>query len=465
MDILYSADQCGAGKTTWALDRLASVPGRYVLVVDRQLMAETRLQEIQDRADSFGTTPHVEIVTSEGAKIVGGVGTRIPDAGLRLSSKPHVVVIITHAGLTKVKRWEAFKLWDAIIIDEAPSLLDREEYAACPFEAGGLSKFYNLAATGEQGVSRIIHRRGFPEPPERWRKFHQLVVTGEAKCDLTSWDELDRREDAWSAWRLWDVRKLDGVFGEVIFLADAFDQSEAFALMSLDPAVRFQAFRVAAPRVWAPRPVTIRYVSEERRASTSWFTDERNARDMAKVWGWLALETAPDHLWTANAGLTVTADVGGRKVKPRQAGSNEWRTWHRASMIYAAKPSPSERKFYAALGIDPAVIVASREGNDMIQFFMRTSLRDPASTAPVVLRCFDRSQAETIATKLAEGYGLIADLEHDDIGLALKVRQGGRPPKNGRARMTVEERRAANALAQQKRRDAKKNNAPSNKAA
>ena len=69
---------------------------------------------------------------------------------------------------------------------------------------------------------------GFPEPPERWRKFHQLALTGEAKCDLTSWDDLDHRADAWSAWRLWDVLKLDGVFGEVIFLADAFDQSEAF---------------------------------------------------------------------------------------------------------------------------------------------------------------------------------------------------------------------------------------------
>ena len=132
---------------------------------------------------------------------------------------------------------------DAIIIDEAPSLLDREEYAACPFEAGGLSKFYNLAPTEEEGVSRIIHKRGFPEPPERWRKFHQLALTGEAKCDLNSWDDLDHRADAWSAWRLWDVLKLDGVFGEVIFLADAFDQSEAFALMSLSKGVRFQSFR------------------------------------------------------------------------------------------------------------------------------------------------------------------------------------------------------------------------------
>lgn len=457
MDILYSADQCGAGKTKWALDRLASKPGRYVLVVDRQLMAETRLQEIQDRAALLGTTPHVEIVSSDGvAKTLGGVGTRIPDAGLRASSKPHVVVIITHAGLTLARRWEAFKLWDAIIIDEAPSLLDREEYAACPFEAGGLSKFYNLAPTEEEGVSRIIHKRGFPEPPERWRKFHQLALTGEAKCDLTSWDDLDHREEGWSAWRLWDVLKLDGVFGEVIFLADAFDQSEAFALMSLSKGVRFQSFRVAAPRVWAPRPVTIRYVSEDRRASTSWFKDDRNARDMAKVWDWLALETAPDHLWTSNAGVNATADIIGRKVTPRQAGSNEWMSWHRASMIYAARPSPSERKFYTALGIDPAVIETSREGNDMVQFFMRTSLRDPASTAPVVLRCFDRTQAEFIAAKLADGYGLMAALDFDDIGLDLKVRKGGRPPSNGRARMTPEERRVANAAAQQKRRDAKK---------
>lgn len=84
---------------------------------------------------------------------------------------------------------------------------------------------------------------------------------------------------------------------------------------------------------------------------------------------------------------------------------------------------------------------------------MRTSLRDPTSTARVELRCFDWVQADTFADKLAQDYGLMADLEHDDIGLDLApVNRGGRPPKNGKVRMSADERRAANAEAQRRRR-------------
>ena len=129
--------------------------------------------------------------------------------------------------------------------------------------------------------------------------------------------------------------------------------------------------------------MTIRYVSADRVAASSRFKSETGAEDMAKVWDWLALETDPQHLWTVNAGMKVTADVVGERVTPKQAGSNKWRTWCKASAIYAAKPSPLERKFYALLGIDAGVIVASREAYDLNQFFMRTSLRDPTSTARV----------------------------------------------------------------------------------
>lgn len=453
MEILYSADQCGAGKTTWALDRLA-LPGRYVFVVDRMEMARQRRAELLAICEQLGTTPHIEtITTDDDPKGVGNVGRRIQEAGAELSGNLHCVVIVTHAGMVRCRDWSGYALWDAIIVDEVPKVLDREDHAGGRFWSHALATFYTLTPTDVEGVSLVGFAGGLSpsELPDCLKTFHQRVIAGDALANVGAWSDIDA--GPWFSWRLWDVTKLDGVFGEVVFLADSFDQSETFHLMSLNPRVRFKRFRVKQAREWAPRPVTIRYVSADRVAASSRFKSETGAEDMAKVWDWLALETDPQHLWTVNAGMKVTADVVGERVTPKQAGSNKWRTWCKASAIYAAKPSPLERKFYALLGIDAGVIVASREAYDLNQFFMRTSLRDPTSTARVELRCFDRVQADTFADKLAQDYGLMADLEHDDIGLDLApVNRGGRPPKNGKVRMSADERRAANAEAQRRRR-------------
>lgn len=439
---------------------MAGTPGRYVFVVDRKEVAAIRRAELLERSERLGQTFHIEVITSDDADDLKGrwsVGRRIAEAGAELSGNHHVVVIVTHAGMIRCRDWRGYALWDAIIVDEVPPVLDREDHPGGRFWGHALAPFYDLGPTDVAGISTLALADDLTlnELPDQWRSLHRRVMQGQALCSVGAWSDL-ADVGSWFSWRMWDVMLLDGVFGETVFLADAFDQSETFHLLALNPAVRFRQFRVATPRRWADRPVTIRYVSEDQRAASSRFKSDDHAADMDRVWAWLAMETDPHHLWTANAGLKVTADVVGEKVSPKQAGSNKWRSWHKASAIYAAKPSPMERKFYGLLGIDAAVIVASREAYDMHQFFMRTSLRDPASTAAVELRCFDRTQAETFAAKLACDYGLTADLVHDDIGLDLTTLKKGRPPKNGRSRQTPEERREADRLRKQRCRAALK---------
>lgn len=457
LDILYSADQCGAGKTTWALDRMAT-PGRYVFVVDRKEIATQRRVELLKRGEGLGRTFHIEIITTdEDPKGIGGVGRRIQEAGAELSGNVHVVVIITHAGMIRCRDWSGYALWDAIIVDEVPNMLDREDHPGGRFNSHSLSGFYSLSKTDVPGVTRLGFIGGLSpcELPEMWRGLHQRVIAEDAYCSAVVWSDLEDGK-SWFSWRMWDVTTLAGMFGEIVFLADSFDLTEAYHLMSLNPSVCFHRFRIKAARTWAPRLVSIRYVSEDRVAASTRFKNENYAPELAKVWNWLALETDAHHLWTANGGLNVTVPISGEKVTPKQAGSNKWRGWHKASAIYAAKPSPNERKFFTLLGLDPQIIEASREAYDLNQFFMRTSLRDPSSTAPVQLRCFDRKQAETFATKLADNYGLDAEVLFDDIGLdAAPVNRGGRPPKNGRMRMSQEDRREANKLAQRRRRKMK----------
>jgi hypothetical protein len=126
-----------------------------------------------------------------------------------------------------------------------------------------------------------------------------------------------------------------------------------------------------------------------------------------------------------------------------------------ASAIYAAKPSAQERRFLGHLGIDPDVIVRSRETYDLKQFIMRTSLRVPESTAPVELRVLDKWQAQALGRYLRESYGLEPELVFDDIGLAFAAKMRGRPA-TGRAK-TAEERREANRLSQQRSRERRGN--------
>lgn len=460
MNILFSADQCGAGKTTTALDRMAKAAGRFVFVVDRKEIAKQRQKELLKRAADAGRVAEiVTIVSDDDTKLLGGVGKQIEEAGHDLSDNRHVIVIITHAGMKRCRDWSGYAGWDAIIVDEIPDILDREDHSAGPWNRTVLERFYGLLETERQGISRLTFRGGVSpkEIPESWRAFHQRVIVGEAFCDITAWDDLEAPDaPSWSSWHMWDIHKLEP-FEEVRFLGDSFTDHTTFHLLALDPTITFEAKTLGPARDWQKRDVVIRYVSEDRVASTRRFRLDSFAPDLGKIGHWLALAGTPQHLWTSNVGVKFTTAIPGKKTTPKQAGTNEFMDWHKASAIYAAKPSPIERRFFEMLGIDADVITASRESYDLNQFFMRTSLRQPDSTAPVELRCFDRHQAETFAAKLEAGYGLKATLAFDPIGLDdSPVSVGGRPPKNGKRPQTQDEKREANRLSQQRRRAARK---------
>ena len=455
MIIHYSADQCGAGKTTKALDAFAEQPGRYVLVVDRKLIASSRKREIEDRLARLNRVAPVICIVDDDVDrpIAQTVGRRIADAGRDYGPNPHVILIITHAGMMRCPDWSGFDGWDGIVIDELPQILDREEHHLSRWLKPTLVAFYDLVPTDLPGVSEITFRGGVSsrEVAHQWQAFHQRVISGGARYDLETWDDIDdleRRE--WQSWRQWEFGNLSP-FRRVTMLADSFDESDTFALISRsEPQVTFQAFTVAANRQWARREVVVRYVSDDVRAATSRFRSDAFAPDMAKVSGWLADVGTDQHIWTTNTNLKISGSIRGRRVTPKQAGTNEFMTWNHASAIYAAKPSRLERQFYAAHGIEAEVVIRSREAYDLNQLFLRTSLRLPASTAPVELRCFDRLQAETFAAKLERQYGLTPTLIFDDIGLEVRQAKPGRPRLA--VAKTAEQVREAARLRKQKQR-------------
>lgn len=436
---------------------MAQAVGRYVYVLDRREVAETRRRDLLAFADEFGTAPHVEFVFSGERGQRQSIARRIVDTGIDVFANRHAVLMITHAGMKKVDDWGHFADWNAIFIDEIPSILEHEAHFTTAFEAAGLAAHYDLTPIGES-ESKISFMGGFnahdlSRSSPHWVKFHQRALTGDARCDLLSWDDIEERPD-WSSWTIWDPTKL-GVFGEARILGDSFTDTDTFHLMQRR-GLAFERFNVAQPRPWAKRQVTIRYATEAQPASSSKLKNEANKAELAKIGAWLAAVRTDQHIWTCNADSGIVsaltaAHILGERLTPKQAGSNKYRHIHAASAIYSAKPSPQERRFFGHLGIDPDVIVRSRETYDLKQFIMRTSLRMPESTAPVELRVLDKWQAEALGSYLRESYGLEPVLVFDDIGLAFETKKRGRPA-TGRA-MTREERREANRRSQQQSRE------------
>ncbi len=414
---------------------MAENVGRYVYVIDRKEVAPDRRDGIWDFAEAARTTPQVFEVFGDDDQ-PGTVARRIEDVAKQYGAERHVILIITHAGMKMDVNWWLFRDWDAALIDEIPSVLNHESHHTCAFEKPSLSAFYDLIPTDIPGESAITFKGGFNggqvgRSSPQWLKFHQRVLTGEARCDLVSWDDLDQRSE-WSSWTIWDARDL-AVFKDVRFLGDSFTDTDTYHLMHRSDLFEFDKFSVAdGPRHWAQRPVTILYVSEEERAGSTKLKDERNAAELRKIGAWLAKVGASDHIWTCNGADKIqkalkAAKIPGEHLTPKQAGSNKHMAKHHASMIYAAKPSPQERRFFGHLGIDPEVITTSRETYDIRQFFMRTSLRDPTSTAPVELRVLDKWQAEAFAAYLTNAYGLSPEVVFEDIGLSFERKKVGRP--------------------------------------
>ena len=80
--IFYSDVRCGAGKTYWAIQKLACNLGKTILAVDRIEIADQRTKTIKDAAEDAGMAPLVEVIVSDDGNpnVRRSVARRIEDA-------------------------------------------------------------------------------------------------------------------------------------------------------------------------------------------------------------------------------------------------------------------------------------------------------------------------------------------------------------------------------------------------
>ena len=458
--IYYSSARCGAGKTHWATKLLAEQRVQAILAVDRREAAEDRAEAIRVAGEKAGLHPHVEIVVSDGdddAAWRGSVARRITDAAAAHAGDQHVVIIITHAGL-RLADLSGFVGW-TLVIDEVPSVFEHivEDTGAM---LTWLEASYELGPEAPEGGHEIHFKGAFTpgdlaKPGSRhWQPFHQMVLSGEARCDLGAWTEKER----WSAWRRMDVAAYLAAFEDVYILGDSFWASETRLLMALDPAIWLaEIIEIAVAdkaRVWRCRDVVIEFFLAGRKASDSLFSDPKAKPLLRAIGRHIAANSSADHLWTCNdkiAPVLKGCGIPGHKVQPVQAGSNAYDQVTEVSMIYSAKPTPEVTRLMAGWGITHDQLVASREFNAIRQFVMRSNARVSDSIKPLLFRVADKDQADDLGRYLEERYGFSVRLEHVDVGEEVPIKgKRGRPPRQ--RPLTLEEEQAASRRSSAKHR-------------
>lgn len=454
----YSDVRCGGGKTYWAIQRMASTPGKWVYAVDRREVMAGRAAELRAVAAERGQDLKVEIIRSAIDESDSG-GTRqvrqaVEVVPLHHSNALHVVVVVTHASLIAADL-RKFTGW-SVIIDETPAVLASGSRRS-PALVHWLRRVYSLDTETLTGTGWTVIRPTSHAPTSaqvagddtlaEWQDFHRRVISQDQPvlCSLTEWEEAANGQP-WRWFSVWGFSALQA-FTEVIVLANAFTETLAHLVSkAIEPSLGFQPLPIRDAQTWVRRKATLAYFTEGHEAGTAFWATRTGRGCLEIAARWIANHSRPDnHIWTCNAANTdMLAGLGipGRHLTPRQHGANQFSGMTTASMLYAAKVGPDERLIIEALGLSVAQVVRAREREDLLQFALRTSLRVPGDPRPVELRVYDKAQAKFLSEVLAATGYIDVELMAVDIGiLDVTKPKPGRPPTTLVATRTEAERK------------------------
>jgi hypothetical protein len=261
-------------------------------------------------------------------------------------------------------------------------------------------------------------------------------------CDLLDWQAMTQmieftdgtkepREWVWGS--LFTLNALEA-FSTILILGNRFRESLSFKL--LDEAARADGMQVewsvrntSRPISWKRRRVNLHHFSD-RCASRFHLMSDEGRENIAKIDVFLAGSIKAENLiWTTNDKFAsfFKALPENRRLKAKQAGSNEFAGCNQAAAIYTVKPSPKVEGLLKTHSVTADDWTQTNEHEVLLQFITRTSLRDPASAETVDLYVYDREQAAYIAERI--GCLPHVDLHESKIDLGLKGQEGkrGRP--------------------------------------
>ena len=460
----YSAAWCGAGKTEYACEKMASLPARTIYVVDRVEEFEKRRERIFHYADQALTNPVVRSLSSKSQSSTPGVSVtaEFPNQIARLSSFPHAILMITHEAMKLVDHTVVLNKGWQIIVDEDPKVWSHASfdiYASKPF----WSATYNLSPF-LPGYSVITTKADAPTFGEVFADditrplsaMHGRLGRGQTVVNVETWDDLEERKVV-SYFSVWDATELT-VYDRVTVLANSFDTLVTFRLIqSLYPQIALVPFPITRQTTSLPRDVTINYVADDHRAGTHFFSTDAGKLAVSE-WASFVRDTVSEahHYWCTNKARSLS--LPGERISPKIAGSNLYRRLTECSVLYTAKATQAENEVFSALTnglIDPETVMRDREYEDLVQIVFRSSLRMPEDTRPVTLNVYDREQAEFLRDYMASaGFPYRVSLNFIDRGIVYQRGKSGPKLAEGRTTPLTTAERTARHRAKKKAGDA-----------
>jgi hypothetical protein len=443
----YTDGACGSGKTYEALSKIALAGGRHLFVVDRkETMFERQATLTKIAVESGHYMPNLCVSSDDDRKGKAlGVRRRIHDLATDYAGHPDMCVFITHEGM-RMCDFTDFAGW-SIWIDEVPDIMDNETMnigvSRVIFES--LYKLVPiLTDDGElTGWSEVECRDGgvdlamiaSDDIANGLRAFHRRVLDAKATnrrnviVNGNDWSDFGGTKLC-NWFSLWSPEHVSN-FQSVTFLANAFTDSLTFQIMaSMWPDIEWMEVKTNGGRNFLKRNVTIHYYTDSHVASRNLFASDGGKENLVKVCEDINKRVGDrPHIWMCNKRDTDSIDLVGRKLSPKQAGSNEYASVNTATCIYTVKPDADQRRVYELLGVDPAYYTETNERETILQFMCRTSVRDPQNTSDVDLFVYDKAQADYLLRYFerdARGYAVASTVLHD-LGFAKVERKIGRP--------------------------------------
>lgn len=469
--IHYSAERCAAGKSYSQRERIVTTPGLHILAVDRREMIEQTIRNLRDQADKAGTTPFIRAIFSSEGKFAGGsANVRVDIEALpTIYSTGHVVIVTTHTAL-QISDLSKFAGWRCYI-DETPSAFLRETLKTPALGSAWFAARYDLIPDpAGRAFSTVRPREGAPTNKSvrsdtairSLENFHSRVtayVEADEKkgrkeadhnpvyVDLTTWDDMDTDGLEWTWHSLWLPTALSA-FDRIEVVGNAFLESITYMIWlnrcgiaedGQAPKVVFTPLPVLPARPFAVRPVEIRYFAEGHTCSTTFLDSDQGRANLARAVDYLCetddtgqfVNVDPSaHIWMTNTKRQSSlAAIPGLMLQPQQSGSNSYASFTHATMLYSAKPSPSEISIFESMNITADQATRARETETLIQFANRIG-RQADDTRKLTITVYDRRQAEDLQAYFDSVGHFSTGLVLIDLGFADVVRRKpGRPKK------------------------------------
>lgn len=427
----------GSGKTETVIDEIVTCPALYLIAAPTKRQIRETISRIKAEAQKASVDLNIHALDSDQETSMP-VARAISDLP-RLHHDGHVVIVVTHTSLMEADL-SGFTGW-RLVIDENPDAVVNGTMVI-PVTSAIFDKVYSLTPASSTGWYHVgvWDEAKFVEVEAddilKGTPLHRRVRQGRVFVDVPSWAKLGGTRKAvnwYSSWSLHEAFAFDAVTVVGASVAESL-------LVRASQGVEFIVEDASKARKGHPH-VIIRYYADGHTGSTEFWTKTLSGRRCIDA---VAEDLSKRSIgfWSCNDDIAgPLSGIRGRKITPKVAGTNLFRTLRSCAFVYSSKALPSDVALRVVFGLTDDEIKRIRETEDIWQFIWRGVIRNIDFDGTYTVYLYDREQARTLAAMLAR-VGISSELELIQTAAAGVTRSSkpGRKSVKGTA-MTAAERK------------------------